>query len=202
MRRRAERQLETRRRITESAVELHSTIGPSRTTIAAVARKAGVQRHTVYAHFPDELSLYRACSQHDLAADPLPDVSKWLSISDPERRLRVGLDELFRYFQRHERMLTNVRRDLELVPELLDVSRPWTQHWQQARDALASGFEKRGRRGRSVLAVAGLVADFGTWEALARQGIDHEEAVSLAARLVLCAAASGGRLQAAQRRDP
>ena len=44
MQRRAESQLQTRLRITESAVTLHGTIGPSRTSISAVAAHAGVRR--------------------------------------------------------------------------------------------------------------------------------------------------------------
>jgi AcrR family transcriptional regulator len=62
LKRRAERQEETRLRIARAAVELHGTVGPSKTTISALAEKAGVGRPTVYSHFPDELSLFKACS--------------------------------------------------------------------------------------------------------------------------------------------
>jgi AcrR family transcriptional regulator len=73
LKRRAERQAETRRRIVEAAVDLHSSIGPARTTVSMIAERAGVQRHTFYAHFPDERSLFLACSGLTLERDPLPD---------------------------------------------------------------------------------------------------------------------------------
>ncbi len=73
LKRRAERQAQTRRRIVEATVDLHSTLGPARTTISDVAERAGVQRHTVYAHFPTERDLFYACSGLALERDPLPD---------------------------------------------------------------------------------------------------------------------------------
>ena len=58
--RRAELEADTRRRITETAVELHGTVGPARTSISAVAERAGVRRSTLYRHFPDEAALFDA----------------------------------------------------------------------------------------------------------------------------------------------
>src|SRR5918992_2109604 len=82
-RRRAEQEQRTRERITEAAVKLHGTVGPARTTVAGVAREAGVQRATVYRHFPDEESLFAACTAHYWAANPLPDLEAWSAIDDP-----------------------------------------------------------------------------------------------------------------------
>src|SRR3954454_19384323 len=84
---RARRQDETRRRITEATVELHRTVGAARTTISAIAEKAGVERLTVYRHFPDEGSLFDACSAHWIEANPLPDPAAWAAIADPDERL-------------------------------------------------------------------------------------------------------------------
>src|SRR5215203_7546514 len=94
-RRRAERELETRRRITEAAVELHGSVGPAHTTITAVAERAGVQRATLYRHFPDEGALFDACSSHWAAQNPLPDLTEWAAAADPEERLRVALSDLY-----------------------------------------------------------------------------------------------------------
>src|SRR6187549_1558951 len=91
LKRRAEQQAETRKRIVEAAVELHGSIGPAATTISMVAERAGVQRHTFYAHFPDEWSLLLACSGLALERDPLPDAAPWRAIADPAERLSVGL---------------------------------------------------------------------------------------------------------------
>ena len=83
LKRRAETEQRTRLRITESAVELHGTLGPARTSISAVAQRAGVRRSTVYRHFPDEASLFFACTSYWMAAHPFPDVRRWVAIDDP-----------------------------------------------------------------------------------------------------------------------
>src|SRR3954463_14965179 len=111
MRRRAEAQERPRLRITESAVHLHSTLGPARTTMSAVAEHAGVQRSTLYRHFPDEAALFEACSSHWAAANPPPDLGAWAAITDPGARLRSGLGELYAYYARTQQMLENLIRD-------------------------------------------------------------------------------------------
>src|SRR6187397_2731837 len=102
LKRRAERQEETRQRIVDAAVELHTTLGPSRTTVQAIAEKAGVTRPTVYAHFPDARSLFSACSGHVRATIPPPNPARWESISDPAARLETALRELYAYYTRLE----------------------------------------------------------------------------------------------------
>src|SRR6266511_3604039 len=116
MKKRAELQERTRRRITESAVELHGTLGPSRTSISAVAAHAGVRRSTLYRHFPDEAALFAACTAHWLDANPQPDLTRWAAIKDPDARLRAGLAELYAYYQQSEGMLANVLRDEATMP--------------------------------------------------------------------------------------
>ena len=91
LKRRAEQQAETRRRIVEAAVDLHGSVGPALTTFSMVAERAGVQRHTLYAHFPDERSLLLACSALHMERDPLPDAGPWRERKDPRERLRAGL---------------------------------------------------------------------------------------------------------------
>src|SRR5436309_3161577 len=95
-RRRAESEADTRLRITESAVQLHGSLGPSRTSISAVAEHAGVRRSTVYRHFPDDAALFAACSAHWGEANPPPDLASWAAVEDPGERLRSGLLELYR----------------------------------------------------------------------------------------------------------
>src|SRR5215831_17710870 len=111
MKRRAELEAETRLRITESAVELHGTLGPARTSISAVAERAGVRRSTVYRHFPDEAALFDACTAHWSAANPLPDLDGWSRIDDPQERLVHALAELYAFYGRTASMLENIQRD-------------------------------------------------------------------------------------------
>ena len=64
MKRRAEQLEETRQRIVDATVALHEEVGPARTTVTAIAQRAGVSRPTVYNQFPDDRSLFAACSGH------------------------------------------------------------------------------------------------------------------------------------------
>ena len=111
MKRRAELEQATRRRITESAVELHGSLGPARTTMSAVAEHAGVRRSTLYRHFPDEMALFEACTSHWRAANPVPDLASWAAIEDPDDRLRLALGELYAFYRSTQHMLENLYRD-------------------------------------------------------------------------------------------
>jgi AcrR family transcriptional regulator len=113
LKRRAAQQAETRRRIVEAAVDLHSSLGPALTTISMVAERAGVQRHTLYAHFPDERSLFLACSGMALERDPLPEAEAWRAIKDRRKRLRVGLGAVYDWYERNANMAACVLRDAE-----------------------------------------------------------------------------------------
>src|SRR5262249_39398109 len=101
LKRRAEQQAKTRRRLVEATVDLHSSIGPAQTSLSMVAERAGVQRHTLYAHFPDERSLFLACSGLVMERDPLPDAAPWRSIEDRRERLRTGLAAVYGWYQRN-----------------------------------------------------------------------------------------------------
>src|SRR3712207_4561150 len=118
LRKRADAMEATKRRITEAAVELHGTLGPARTTMTAVAERAGVQRQTVYRHFADEAELLGACSAHFAQLHPWPDLDRWRAIADPDERLRVALDELYAWYEATGAMWTTVFRDETLVPAI------------------------------------------------------------------------------------
>src|SRR5215204_4591929 len=124
LKKRAEAQDETRRRITEAAVELHGSVGPAQTTISAIAERAGVQRLTVYRHFPDERSLYAACTGHWRAQHPPPDPEPWTRIEDPAERAETALRELYGWYAANEPMLANAERDRPLVPALAELTDP------------------------------------------------------------------------------
>ena len=113
LKKRAEKQADTRQRIVEAALDLHGSIGPAATTISMVAERAGVQRHTFYAHFPDERSLLMACSGLHLEREPMPDAEPWRTMEDPRERLRVGLASIYGWYESNAELMTNVLRDAE-----------------------------------------------------------------------------------------
>ncbi len=185
---RAESEAETRQRITVSAMELHGSVGPARTSVSAVAERAGVRRSTVYRHFPDEAALFAACSAHWVELNPRPDIGAWAAISDPAERVRTALPELYAYYRSAERMLANLLRDEDLVPAVKQQFAGYHQFVAIMRDILVAGHGVRGRARERLHAAAGHAVAFTTWQSLAReQGLDDERAADLMARLVTAA---------------
>jgi len=187
---RARRQEETRRRITEATVALHETVGPAHTQISEIARRAGVERLTVYKHFPDADSLFHACSAHWRAAHPPPDPEPWNEIADPRLRTRTALDAVYAYFGENEPMLANIIRDAESMPVL-------RQHLESGslayavgvRDLILAGWRVRGRRHDRLATVIDLALGFRTWQFLRRrQGMTNDEAAELMLSLIRCTA--------------
>jgi AcrR family transcriptional regulator len=193
LKKRAEREEETRLRIVRATLELHETVGPALTTRSAIAERAGVSRPTVYSHFPDELSLGKACSALGLSENPLPDPGMWEEIADPEKRLRDALSELYDYFRRREGLLANILRDQEMPhlkddPDIREILRPIVEHWERMQRALAMGWEIHNNHTPPLLQGAiGLAIDFQNWRTMVRkQGMTDEQAVELMARMVRC----------------
>jgi AcrR family transcriptional regulator len=192
-RRRAELEDETRRRITEAAVELHGSVGPARTTISAVAERAGVQRATLYRHFPDEEALFDACSSHWAAEHPLPDLAGWAAVSDPEERLRIALSELYAWYEDGQEMLERTTRDAALVPAMRSAVERMGGWFVEALATIARGRPERGARRRRVEAAVGHAVSFATWRSLVReQGLPDSVAVDLMLGLVKLASESKG----------
>ena len=189
LKKRAESMDDTRRRITEAAVDLHGSVGPARTTVTAVADRAGVQRHTVYRHFPTDADLFAACSGLFDSRHPWPDAERWRNVADPRERLAGGLDELYRYYEQTGHMWANVLRDWEHVETVAPTMAPLEDQLAAYARVLASGWPARGGRRRVVLAAARHAVDFATWRSLIEQGgISRAQAVSLMSALVGSAA--------------
>ena len=187
LKQRAERQEETRRRIVEAAVELHSTIGPSQTTVKAIAETAGVTRPTVYAHFPDDRALLQACSGHVRESAPPPDAAAWRAIGDPGDRLETALRELYGYYERLEPLLANVQRDAAVMPLVAEMNEYRVRYLAEARDLLLVGRPARGRARVRLARAIGHALEFGTWQSLARQSCSNAEAVELMLRFARAA---------------
>ncbi|MDQ4077206.1 MAG: TetR/AcrR family transcriptional regulator [Chloroflexota bacterium] len=189
LKRRAEHQEETRRRIVEAAVELHESVGVAHTTIRAIAERAGVERATVYRHFPDERSLFTACTGHYLAANPPPDPAPLQRIADPTQRLQVGLAEIYAYHRRTEKMTSKAQRDLPQFPVLAEVLAPYDEQWARIGEVLAAGWQTQKDTSKLMRAAIGHAMNFQTWRSLARaEELDDTEAVRLMVAMIRCGA--------------
>jgi AcrR family transcriptional regulator len=182
LKRRAAQQAQTRRRIVEAAVDLHSSVGPARTTISMVAERAGVQRHTLYAHFPDERSLYRACSGLALERDPLPAAEAWRTIKDQRERLRVGLRAVYDWYARNADLAACVLRDAEYhAPTQEIVALRFGPPMAAYRKVLGAKLSAKQR------AVLHLALSFVTWRTLVREsGLKQSAAVGAMVQAIDC----------------
>ena len=182
LKRRAESQAETSRRIVEAAVDLHGSVGPARTTLSMVAERAGVQRHTLYAHFPDERSLLMACSGHRMEQDPLPGAEPWRKIEDREERLRAGLSAVYAWYERNAQLAACVLRDAEvhaLVREINELR--MGAHFAAYHDVLGDGLRAKQR------ALLHLALSFYTWRTLSEAGLKTPAAVRLMVQAISAA---------------
>jgi AcrR family transcriptional regulator len=175
MGRRLETVHETRDRIAAAAFELHATVGPARTTISAVAERAGVQRHTVYNHFPDLASLFRACTEHGMRVTRLPDPETWRSITDPAMRLNAGLADLYAYYRANARMVGNVMRDMPLFRDI-GGAEAFEERMGQMFATLAEGWSVDEAVRPALQTAIGHAMAFETWRSLTEPGLGDDQA--------------------------
>jgi AcrR family transcriptional regulator len=174
---------ETRRRIAKATYELHSTVGPALTTIAMVSERAGVPRQTVYRNFGTQVELFRSCIAFGLEMHPMPDPAPWQSITDPGERLRVGLTQVYRWFEASEPVMTNVARDYGAVQEAAEVAqRPMSEVLHRIQGTLSHGWD-----GSAIAPLLSLAVDFATWKKLRReQGMASSAIVEMWLDLIRC----------------
>ncbi|HMA01510.1 MAG: TetR/AcrR family transcriptional regulator, partial [Gemmatimonas sp.] len=197
LKQRAERLAEVRHRILDAVVALHEELGPARTTISAIAERAGVERLTVYRHFADESSLFGACFAHFSEKVPPPNPATWSDIEDPVDRLRAALLAFYAYYERGEDMLSHVMQDAPRIPALAAVVRPWGEFVDAVRAALVKGWGVKGHARRHLAAALGHALRFESWQSLTRfEGLTRSDAADLMVALAQTAATSRGRSSA------
>lgn len=192
LKRRAERQRETRLRIVEAAVGLHTTVGPAHTTDAAIAEGAGVTRMTFYRHFPDDASLFRACSHYGLVKWPPPDPRAWRLVADPEDRLRLALRDLYDYYKIAGLGLVVIMRDAPLLRPEFFVSPNRMEVLRSVTGVLIEPWAARGRRRQLLATAINHATAVPTWWSLVhQQGLADEEAIDLVVAMVIAASRRG-----------
>jgi len=190
MSRRLESVEETRSRIAAATFELHATIGPARTTISAVAERAGVQRHTVYHHFPDLTSLFEACVDHGIRVTRMPEAEPWLAIPDPTVRLRTGLGELYGYYRVNARLIGNIYRDMPMFADIGGTAQ-FDDQMAGMFKALARDWTVADDLRPSVTAAVAHAMSFETWRSLTQGGIADDQARDMMVGFVTGIAGAG-----------
>ncbi len=192
MRKRAEHVDQTRQRIIEAAVHLHGTVGPAETTIAGIAREAGLTRLTIYRHFPDDDAIFAACSAHWMSGQVPPEPDTWLATAEPIARTRVGLTDVYRFYRHGEAMLTRIYRDKASLPQIR--RQALDERDIRFRDLLLQPFVVSAARRRRLRAVLAHAVSFWTWRSLCvEHGLSNSEAVDAMAALVNATAALDGQ---------
>ena len=179
MRKRRESQDETRRRIVEATMQLHEEVGPRATNISAIAERAGVQRLTVYRHFPDEAAVFRACTSHWLSLNPAPDPALWRQVEDASGRAREALRLFYDYFRRTHRMWAVAHRDVAAVPALQEPMYQFQSYLRSVGDELFRHFKSRRNR-RLLAATIHHVLSFQTWASLETERLSDDDKVATA----------------------
>ncbi|MFO7610449.1 MAG: helix-turn-helix domain-containing protein [Candidatus Krumholzibacteriia bacterium] len=174
-RKRAQQQELTRQRIVAATVELHEELGAARTTVSAVAKRAGVQRLTVYRHFPDDAALLEACTTRWLELNPLPTAADWQDVADPLARAVAALGAFHAYYRRTARMWHSSYRDRDTVPALAERLALVERYLDGIADELTAPLQltARGHRLAGVVVRHGL--RFTTWQSLAELGLAEQE---------------------------
>jgi AcrR family transcriptional regulator len=184
---RAAQEEATRLRIVDAALDLHGTLGPSRTTISAIAEHAGVRRATVYRHFPDERSLFLGCSGLSRERNPPPAPALWAAIDDPAERLEAALEAIYGWYERIEPLLTLVLRDVDAIPILKELQDGRLAYLAGIEDDLAQRWGARGKAAKRLRATIGLALDFHTWRTLHERGLGRADAIAVVSSAVRAA---------------
>jgi AcrR family transcriptional regulator len=175
---------QTRQRITEAAVRLHTTIGPSETSMSAVAEEADVTRLTLYRHFASKDELFQACMGHWRSRHPPPDPAAWTAITPFDARVRRALADLYAWYAANGDELFPIYRDAAHTPDSNQRARKATN--DRMADAILNGVPIAGAARRRLRAAVGHVIGFWTWRSLVvDQGLSTREAGALAADFVL-----------------
>ncbi len=176
---RAEQQEQTRERIVEATVALHEEIGPANTSIKAIAERAGVQRLTVYRHFPDDFSLFQACTSHWLSYNPPPDAANWQEMTNADEKTAAAFLAIFKYYRGTETMWTGAYRDLEDVDALREVLKGFEGYIDQVRDGLLVSWKLKGKSKQQLSITLRHCLRFTSWQSLKREKLNDKQIVDL-----------------------
>ena len=188
---RAKQQVHTRERIVEATVALHEELGPANTSIKAIAERAGVQRLTVYRYFPDNLSLFQACTSHWLSFNPPPDIAVWQGIEGAKEKTASALLAFFKYYRGTETMWTGAYRDVEEIAALREALKGFEEYIDQVRDGLLEPWKLTGKSKRQLSITLRHCLRFTSWQSLKCEKLKDQQIVDLVMDWVLSKSNAG-----------
>ena len=169
---------DTRARIVQAMIQLHQEVGPSRTTVSAIAERADVERLTVYRHFKDESEMLAACSHRYFELNPPPSPSAWTDEPDPARRSRRALQDFYAFFSRTAPMFEKVYRDASENRALKNVMDQFDAHLRAMADGLAAAWPRDKGAGKRQLILRHAIK-FSTWQSLESDRVGNGQKVDL-----------------------
>ena len=179
---RAEQQDETRERIVEAAVKLHEVLGPAKTSIKAIAEEAGVQRLTVYRHFPDDATLFDACTSHYFGLHPPPNMADWTEIEAASERSHAALAAFYTYYRQVEKMLSVAYRDLEELEALQKPMGQFEAYLDMVCDDLVNAWQQTHSSKKQLQFTLRHALRFSTWQSLQKTKLKDEKIAELVQR--------------------
>lgn len=184
--RRAEQQDETRERIVEAAVKLHEALGPANTSIKAIAEEAGVQRLTVYRHFPDDASLFQACTTHYLGLHPPPDMAGWAEVFDASKRSHTALTAMYGYYRQTEKMWGSAYRDIDQLEALQEPMSRFEAYLDAVCDDLMKAWNVTHTAKKQLQDTLRHALQFSTWQSLKQAKLSDKKMAELVLIWLAC----------------
>jgi AcrR family transcriptional regulator len=175
---------ETRRRIVDATLDLHTSQGILATSWEDIARRADVAPATVYRHFPTLDELLPACGEQSMQQLALPSdeqiAERFRGTRSRRERLRRLIEELFGLYERGGHVLHAVRRERALLAPLQRDH----EEIEQRLDALTAAALEPSELGEQEIAVVRALTDYDAWAALRARGITGPDAVDVVAGLL------------------
>jgi AcrR family transcriptional regulator len=181
MTKRAEATEETRRRIVEATVSLHTTKGFEATSWQDISERAEVAVGTVYYHFPTFDELIPACSALGVQLSAPPTTAIFRGLRSRKARLEKLVPEVFAYFERARGGIHNVFREKDQIPALEKVV---AEHRARMRELIQAALGPSSTKDHADLVEA--LLDFRVWESLTDRGIGKEDSVQVMVHLLGC----------------
>jgi AcrR family transcriptional regulator len=176
---------ETRQRILEATLSLHSEKGILGTSWQDIAKRADVSVGTVYKHFPSLDELVPACGELMYAITRPPSLEDapeiFAGVSSLEERLEHLISELFDFYERGASYIETdfQERQLPMVQE-------WEAHMRATIEGLVREALLPARPDEDTVRAVSALLDFSTFKSFLDRDVQKEQAAKTMNEMLLC----------------